>query len=125
MSDTVLVGHGHDVIGMPAAIWKQHLNGSPEQHQSRFAFMTPDHQRVRYFVVEQLVRKGKPVSPSYIAQELRMSQDRASAILRELEEHLVFLVCDQTGFVTWAFPVTVDETPHHLIFSTGEQVYAA
>ncbi|OGO41196.1 MAG: hypothetical protein A2Z04_05735 [Chloroflexi bacterium RBG_16_57_9] len=27
--------------------------------------------------------------------------------------------------VVWAYPVTVARTPHHLTFSTGEQVYAA
>ena len=29
------------------------------------------------------------------------------------------------GAVTWAYPVTVDQTPHHLTFNTGEKIYAA
>ena len=27
--------------------------------------------------------------------------------------------------VAWAYPVTVDTTPHHVSFDTGEQLYAA
>jgi hypothetical protein len=27
--------------------------------------------------------------------------------------------------VTWAYPVTVDRTPHRVAFSSGEQTYAA
>jgi len=26
--------------------------------------------------------------------------------------------------VTWAYPVTVDETPHHVRFSSGEEAYS-
>ena len=27
--------------------------------------------------------------------------------------------------VTWAYPVTTDQTPHHVTFSSGEEVHAA
>jgi hypothetical protein len=48
-----------------------------------------------------------------------------NAILDELEKHMTFLFRDEQGAVAWAYPVTVDRTPHHVTFDTGEQVYAA
>ena len=50
---------------------------------------------------------------------------RVNTILDELEQNLVFLVRNEQGAVSWAFPVTVEPTPHRLTFSTGEQIYAA
>jgi hypothetical protein len=54
-----------------------------------------------------------------------MPLDEAQVVLEELEAQLFFLVRNDRGAVSWAFPVTVDPTPHRLIFHTGEQLYAA
>ena len=45
--------------------------------------------------------------------------------LAELERRLFFLVRNEEGAVSWAFPVTVDKTPHRLTFSTGERLHGA
>jgi hypothetical protein len=47
------------------------------------------------------------------------------AILDDLQHHLVFLVQQPAGEVCWAYPVTIEPTPHHMRFSTGESIYAA
>jgi hypothetical protein len=47
------------------------------------------------------------------------------AILEELERNLLFLVRGESGAVAWAFPVTVEPTPHRLNFSTGERLFGA
>ena len=46
-------------------------------------------------------------------------------ILDDLENNLFFLVRNEQGEISWAFPVTVEETPHKLTFSTGEKLNAA
>jgi len=48
-----------------------------------------------------------------------------NTILEDLERHMTFLFRNDDGAVIWAYPVTVDRTPHHVKLSTGEQVYAA
>lgn len=125
MTDTVLVGSGRRVLSMPRQHWEQQLMAVPEHQGSRLAFMSPEHHRIRYFVVEQLVRVGVPLTPDWISQGVGLPVARVNAILEELERHLVFLVRNERGAVSWAFPVTVDPTPHRLSFGMGEQVYAA
>ena len=49
----------------------------------------------------------------------------AAEIVADLEKNLFFLVRNQAGDVSWAFPVTSDATPHRLTFSTGEHTFAA
>lgn len=87
--------------------------------------MTEEHHRVRYFVVRELPRVGEPLLPEFIAQNLNLPLARVNAILAELEKHLFFLVRNGQGAVSWAFPVTVESTPHELTFSTGERLYGA
>ena len=43
----------------------------------------------------------------------------------DLEKHLTFLFRNAAGAVTWAYPVTVEQTPHRIVLSSGEQLYAA
>jgi hypothetical protein len=86
--------------------------------------MREDHHRVRDFVVTELPRAGKPLSPETIAENLGLAPPRVQSILDELEGRLVFLYRNSRGDVTWAYPVTVDETPHHARFSTGEEAYS-
>ena len=38
---------------------------------------------------------------------------------------MTFLFRNPAGDVTWAYPVTVDQTPHQVTFSSGEKLYAA
>lgn len=92
----------------------------------RLAFMTAHHHAVRNFVVRELPRNnGRPLSPAQIARSLRMSVKSTTALLEDLERRLFFLVRDARGDVSWAFPVTSDQTPHRLYFSTGENIFGA
>jgi hypothetical protein len=65
------------------------------------------------------------MQPEFISQSLKLPLVQVNTILDELERNLFFLVRNSQGAVTWAFPFTVEKTPHHLTFSTGEQLYSA
>ena len=43
----------------------------------------------------------------------------------ELEKARFFVVRPNHQDISWAFPVTVEATPHALAFNTGERCYAA
>ena len=87
--------------------------------------MSEGHHRIRNWVVTELPRVGKPLSPERIARELRLPLDQVVGILDDLEKHMTFLFRDEQGAVEWAYPVTVAQTPHRVIFSSGERVNAA
>lgn len=125
MSGTILIGRGHQIIKVPRKEWEKHLSAVPQHSEARLGFMSEEHHLVRYFVVRELPRIGEPMQPEFISQKLKLPLARIDAILDELERNLFFLVRNEQGAVSWAYPVTVDTTPHHLTFSTGEQLYAA
>jgi hypothetical protein len=123
--EQILLGRGRHLIKFPRQAWEGHLAEAPQHHQTKLSFMSETHHRIRYFVVRELPAIGEPIAPEFIAQKLSLPLTQVEIILDELERNLFFLVRNVQGAVSWAFPVTVDPTPHHLTFSTGEQVYAA
>ena len=125
MSETVLLGQGRDMAELPRNTWEAHLSNVPQHTKSRLSFMSEEHHRVRDFVVSDLPSTGKPIQPKLISQRLKLTVVRVNTILGELEGNLFFLVRNSQGAVTWAYPVTVEKTPHELTFSTGERLYGA
>jgi hypothetical protein len=125
MHETILVGREGQLMHIPRQAWEQHLAAVPQVQKARLQFMTTVHHRVRNFVVKMLPRLATAITPAYIAQHVGLPLDEIQVALEELEAQLFFLVRNDHRAVAWAFPVTVDPTPHRLIFHTGEQLYAA
>lgn len=125
MKRTVLLGRGAAFVEIPQTQLENHLAKLPERHRHRLDFISTDHQRVRNYAVTQLARVGSPISPELIHKDLNIGLDRVNSILADLEKNLFFLVRNENGAVSWAFPLTSDPTPHRLHFSTGENIYAA
>ena len=125
MEKSLLIGINRFLLRIPSPIWQREVNRSTRGSQQALAFMSADHHKVRDFVVLELPRIAKPISPGTIAQSLNMPAEQVESILEELEKNLSFLYRNASGAVTWAYPVTVEQTPHRITFSSGEQIYAA
>ena len=125
MKENVLMGKGRKFIEIPRETWEQHIAQASQDFAKILSFMTEEHHLIRYFVVKELPHIGRPIPPELISEELKMSLSRTTKILDDLEKNLFFLVRNEQGEVSWAFPVTADKTPHHLTFSTGERLNSA
>ena len=125
MKEYVLLSAGQLFTEIPKQTWEQRVEQAPKDIAKTLSFMTDAHHLIRNFVVRRLPSIGKPLSPKMISEELSLSLSKTNDILDELEKNLFFLVRNEQGDVAWAFPVTVDKTPHRMTFSTGERLYAA
>jgi len=124
MENMVLLGRGRKVVELPEAAWRREVAAAPPRIAERLEFMVPEHHAVRDFVVRELPSRGA-LTAAAIAEPLGLNEARVEALLAELEARLFFLVRGDDGSVRWAFPVTVDETPHRLDLGGGERVFAA
>lgn len=122
---SIIVGKEATMERMDAGGWLEDLKSARDRAKTRTAFMTDMHHRVRRFVVAELLRRARPISPSDIAREVGLDLSAARRLLADLERNLFFLVRNEEGEVTWAYPVTCEKTPHRLEFSTGEHIFAA
>lgn len=125
MNEFVLSGSGNQLTKIPVETWKLHVEQAPQNIAPVLDFMTEEHHRVRYHVVRELPGLGRPITPEEISGATDLTMDRTIEILDELEKHLFFLVRNEKGAVSWAFPMTADGTPHQLSFNTGERLNAA
>jgi hypothetical protein len=112
------------MIPVPRFLWRRVIAINARKVRAGLAFMSRDHHRVRDLAVTELPRLAEPLSPTLLARRLDLPVERVTAILDELERRLTFVVRNEDGAVSWAYPVTVDETPHHATLSTGEEAYS-
>ena len=125
MDKTVRLGRDYEIIEIPQHMWEGHLTAAPEHFEKRLSFMSPDHHRVRYFVVEEIARRCEAIPPERIAGALNLSVDQTQSILDDLERNLFFLFRNSEGAVLWAYPVTAEKTPHRITLDSGERLYGA
>jgi hypothetical protein len=125
MSGRLLIGLWRHMIPMPRMLWQRRADKGAQRTKAHLGFMSEEHHLVREFAVRELPRVGEPLSPDFFAEELKLPVDRVKSILDELDKHMTFVCRNTEGAVVWAYPVTVERTPHHVSFSSGEQLYAA
>ncbi len=121
----IIVGQGRELRRISDDTFADSIKHLPAHMERRLAFMSSEHHTVRDFVVREMPRQSQPLSPQQIASLTTLNPGRVSAILSELEKNLFFLVRNREGNVSWAFPVTTDQTAHRLSLATGEKIYGA
>ncbi len=127
MKDRIMLGLWKYMLSVPAFLLNPEKQFARQKvrFEAAMGFMTDDHRRVHHFTVRELPRVARPLTPEFISQSLGLPRDHVVRLLTDLEQHMTFLFRNENGEVTWAYPVTVETTPHHLTFSSGEQIYAA
>ena len=125
MKDKLMLGFWRYMLKAPPFLWESQISKAKKKFEAENSFMSEEHGLVHHFVVRELPYAGKPLLPEFVASRLNLSVSRVKVIFDDLEERMTFLVRNGKGEVVWAYPVTVDKTPHHLTFTTGEQLYAA
>jgi len=125
MGNKLLAGVWRYLLGIPPVLWEKQIKKAKEKVRKSNRFMTADHRRVHHFVVRELPSAGGPLPVERVAQSLEIPIEVTEKLLQDLEEHLTFLYRNQLGEVTWAYPLTVEQTPHFITFDSGEKIYAA
>ncbi len=125
MRNKLMAGIWRYVVGVPPLLWEKEIKKAKEKAKRSTGFMTPEHRLIHHFIVREMPRLGRPVPRELVAEALALPVQRVSEIIDDLEKHLTFLYSNSDGDVSWAYPVTVDKTPHSITFHTGERLYAA
>ena len=125
MKNNVLLGLSRYLVPVPELVWQGQVKKSALQNLEELGKMSSEAKRVRNYIVRELPRYGRPIPPEHIAGELKLPLSQVNSILDDLEKHMSFLYRQGTGSVVWAYPVTVDPTPHRAMLSSGESIFAA
>ncbi len=113
------------IIKVPPFLWQKQIAKGRRKFEKEQGALSEEYRLIHHFVVRELPRQSKPLSPEFISNEIGFSVDGVKTALDYLEKRMTFLYRNRKGDVVWAYPVTVDKTPHKISFSTGEKLYAA
>ena len=125
MKNKLMLGWWRFVIDLPPGLLVKQMKRQKKKLAREQSFMTPQHRAVHHFVVRELPGRGRPMPPETPAQGLGLSVEDVRRIYEDLEKHMTYLFRNEQGEVTWAYPVTVEPTPHRVTFESGETIYAA
>jgi len=124
MFERVLLGVGRRLVPVPEILFRPMVRRDANKLAKRQP-LEPDERRVQHFAVREIPRRHEAISPEVFAAELDLSLDQVHQILDELERRMTFL-CRRGGEdVSWAYPVTADETPHQVRIDGGAAFSAA
>ena len=124
MFERILLGVGRRMVPVPEWLFGPMVRRDAGKLAKTQA-LEPDERRVQHFAVREIPRRREPIAPEMLATELALSVDEVRQILDELERRMTFL-CRRGGEdVVWAYPVTVEETPHQVRMDGGEAFSAA
>ena len=124
MQDALRVGVGPFLLPVPPFLWRRAAAADGQRRGARLRFMSENHHRVRDFAVRELVRTGAPVPTSEVAESLGLDLATTTRLIEELERNLTFLYRTRPDAVTWAYPVTCEDTGHRVHFDTGEDAFS-
>jgi hypothetical protein len=124
MFDSIYLGIGKRLVPVPEFIFRPMVRRDAQKIASRPA-LEPDQRRVQHFAVREIPRRHEAIAPEVLAAELDLALDEVLQILDELELRMTFL-CRRGGErVSWAYPVTSDETQHTVRIDGGPAFSAA
>jgi hypothetical protein len=125
MKNKLMLGLWRYTINVPPFLWQKQIAQGKRKFEKEHGSLSEEKRLIHHFVVRELPRNGKPLSPELISSKLGFPADHVKDALDYLEKRMTFLYRNKDGDVVWAYPVTVDKTPHKITFNTGEQLYAA
>ncbi len=112
-NDAILWGSGSAIVDRPAAEWLATLQSHALVTREAMRLAGAD-RAIREFVVRELPAAGAPLAPCAVARALSLDEGEVERRLADLERRLFFLVRNDSGEVSWAFPVTAQPTPHRI-----------
>jgi hypothetical protein len=125
MKNRLMLGLWRYIINVPPFLWQKQIAHGKSKFEKEYGSLTEEQRLIHHFVVRELPSYGKPLSPELISDRLYFPDDLVKEALAILEKRMTFLFRNEEGDVVWAYPVTLDKTPHRITFGTGEKLYAA
>ncbi len=119
------VGVRRHMLSLPMAIGRRRVSAFADQARSVIGGLSALERRLHRFLVAELTRAGEPLTPDAVAEALDLSREDVVRMLDALGARKALIARNADGAVTWAYPVTVTPTAHHLRFRSGERLYAA
>lgn len=125
MVDRVNVGLQRHMLKLPAAVGRWRVSSVAKRAGTIMGELSDENRALHRFLVTALPVVGAPLTTEWIGNRRDIPASRVAEQLDDLGQRKALIARNVDGHVTWAFPVTVEPTKHHLSFRSGDRLYAA
>ena len=121
----MLMGIGIFMIPIPQVISNRGLEKGASGARAKAELLSEEERQVHYFVVKKMAVAKEPITAELVSEELGIEVNRVEEIIDKLEGMKTFLYRSDSKGITWAYPLSLDNTGHEISASTGERFFAA
>ena len=121
----MLMGIGRFMIPIPQVISNRRLEKGASGARAKAELLSEEERQVHYFVVKKMAVAKEPITAELVSEELGIEVNRVEEIIDKLEGMKTFLYRSDSKGITWAYPLSLDNTGHEISVSTGERFFAA
>ena len=121
----MLMGIGRFMIPIPQVISNRGLEKGASGARAKAELLSEEERQVHYFVVKKMAVAKEPITAELVSEELGIEVNRVEEIIDKLEGMKTFLYRSDSKGITWAYPLSLDNTGHEISASTGERFLAA
>ena len=113
------------MVPIPLMISNRGLKKGVSGAKAKAGLLSADERKVHHFVVKIMATAKEPITAKLVSEELGISLETVEKIIDKLENLKTFLYRSGGKGINWAYPLSLDNTGHEMIASTGEQFSAA
>ena len=121
----MLMGIGRFMIPIPQVISNRGLEKGASGARAKAELLSEEERQAHYFVVKKMAVAKEPITAELVSEELGIEVNRVEEIIDKLEGMKTFLYRSDSKGITWAYPLSLDNTGHEISASTGERFFAA
>jgi len=121
----MLMGIERFMIPIPQVISNRGLEKGASGARAKAELLSEEERQVHYFVVKKMAVAKEPITAELVSEELGIEVNRVEEIIDKLEGMKTFLYRSDSKGITWAYPLSLDNTGHEISASTGERFFAA
>ena len=121
----MLMGIGIFMIPIPQVISNRGLEKGASGARAKAELLSEEERRVHYFVVKKMAVAKEPITAELVGEELDMPLERVEKTIDKLESLKTFLYRSDGKGISWAYPLSLENTGHKMTVSTGEEFFAA
>ena len=121
----MFMGIGEFMVPIPLMISNRGLKKGISGAKAKARLLSEDERKVHHFVVKVMATAKEPITAEFVSKKLGLSVETVEKIIDKLESLKTFLYRSGGKEINWAYPLSLDNTGHKMIASTGEQSSAA
>lgn len=91
MKNKLMLGLWRYIINVPPFLWQKQIAQGKRKFEKEHGALSDEKRQIHHFVVKELPRNGRPLSPDLISDKIGVPADRVNDALDYLEKRMTFL----------------------------------